>query len=74
MNVPATELKIPPVPEVRAHVPPPCSPDIRVKRSIRAVEVWHTDVLPSVPALGWLFIFTVAILLWFIHGAAPEMV
>ena len=63
--------------------PPLCSPVIKLYKSISAVELSQTEVLPSVPAFGCAVMFTVAtdassgqgdvpvIKYWKVEGVAP---
>jgi hypothetical protein len=60
VKVPAPALNVPPVPVSLDQVPPLCSPVIKLYKSISAVELSQTEVLPSVPAFGCAVMFTVA--------------
>ena len=51
-KVPATALKVPPVPVNLIHTPPACSPPIKLNKSILVVLLSQTLMLPSVPALA----------------------
>ena len=74
-NVPATALKIPPVPvPVRVQTPPVCSPVIKLNKSIAVVVLAQITVPPSDPAVGCGIIFTEATLVSVIHGAVPDNV
>ena len=59
MNVPAPALNVPPVPEVCVHVPPACSPVIKLNKLIGVTLESHIVVFPSTPAFGWAFTVTV---------------
>ena len=72
VKVPPPALKAPPDPVVCVHVPPDCSPVIKLNKSITAELLSQISVLPSVPATGCGLILMVATLLTFIHGAAPS--
>ncbi|HEY0111137.1 MAG TPA: hypothetical protein VGB67_15970, partial [Fibrella sp.] len=74
MKVPAVASKVPPVPPVRDHVPPLCSPVIKLKRLMAAVLLSQTVVFPSLPASSWALMVTVAMLLSGMQGAVPASV
>ena len=74
-NVPATALKIPPVPvPVRVQTPPVCSPVIKLNKSIGVVVLAQITVPPSVPAVGCGIIVTVATLVSLAQGVIPVIV
>ena len=52
MNVPAPALNVPPVPDVCVHVPPVCSPVIKLNKSIGVTLESQIVVFPSTPAFG----------------------
>ena len=74
VNVPAAALNVPPVPVVRVHVPPACSPVIRLNKLITDTELSQTDVEPSAPAFACGVMFTVATEASFGHGEVPVTV
>jgi hypothetical protein len=74
VNVPARASKAPPVPDPLVQTPPGCSPAIRLKRLMAAVLLSQTATLPSLPALGCEFIFTVTSLISSTHGKTPGTV
>ena len=74
VNVPANALNTPPVPVVRVHAPPACSPVIKVNKLITATLFSQIVVPPSFPAVGCGLIIIVAKLVSLIHGAVPVKV
>ena len=74
MKVPAVALKVPPVPVVLVQTPPVASPVMRLNKSMIAVELSHTEVLPSVPADLKAEILTVATDASPTQGTVPVMV
>ena len=61
VKVPVTALNVPPVPVVCVQTPPVCCPVISVPKLMAVVLESQVIVLPSTPAVGWLFITTVAV-------------
>ena len=61
VKVPATALKLPPVPVVRVQTPPGCCPVISVARLMGVVLESQVVALPSTPALACPFTTTVAV-------------
>ena len=74
VNVPATALKVPPVPVACVQTPPGCSPVIKPNKSIAVKLVSQTTVPPSTPASGCEPIVTVARLLSGPQGVTPGTV
>jgi hypothetical protein len=74
VKVPAPALNVPPVPVGLVQIPPACSPVINPNKLIAVTLESQIVVLPSVPALGCVFMVTVAKLVSLIHGDVPVRV
>ena len=75
VKVPARASKVPPVPvPVRVQTPPDCSPVIKLNKFIAVGLVSQTEVFPSRPALGNVFMVIVTKLVSIVHGAVPVTV
>ena len=71
VNVPDPASNEPPVPVVRVHTPPVCSPVIRLNKSTTVLEPAHAVVFVPVPAFACGVMFTVATDWLFGQGGVP---